>query len=125
MLIDCPECTKPVSSLASACPTCGYPVREQLEARRAADELATDRTSRRRDGELPCPFCNGRGFEMIEPEEEGERALFAWCERCEHTGRIPRVVSPRGSWAVAATLVERFVAGELDEHVDLQFVGEV
>lgn len=29
-LIDCPECRKPVSSEARACPGCGYPVAERL-----------------------------------------------------------------------------------------------
>ncbi len=29
-LINCPECEKPVSSEAHACPTCGYPVAEKL-----------------------------------------------------------------------------------------------
>lgn len=31
-LIDCPECRKPVSSEARACPSCGYPVVERLQA---------------------------------------------------------------------------------------------
>ncbi len=31
-LIDCPECRKPVSSEARACPACGYPVVEKLKA---------------------------------------------------------------------------------------------
>ncbi len=30
-LIDCPECRKPVSSEARACPACGYPVAEKLK----------------------------------------------------------------------------------------------
>jgi uncharacterized membrane protein YdbT with pleckstrin-like domain len=30
-LIDCPECRKPVSSEARACPGCGYPVVEKLK----------------------------------------------------------------------------------------------
>ncbi len=29
-LIDCPECKKPVSTEAHACPNCGYPVAEKL-----------------------------------------------------------------------------------------------
>ena len=32
-LIDCPECTKPVSDAARACPTCGFPVAEKLAAK--------------------------------------------------------------------------------------------
>ena len=60
---------------------------------------------------------------MFEPEEEGERSRFAWCERCEHTGKIPRVVSPGGTWAAAASILEAFVAGEFDEHPDLRRVG--
>jgi uncharacterized membrane protein YdbT with pleckstrin-like domain len=31
-LIDCPECKKPVSSEAHACPYCGYPVAEKVAA---------------------------------------------------------------------------------------------
>ncbi len=30
-LIDCPECRKPVSSEAHACPACGYPVADKLK----------------------------------------------------------------------------------------------
>ena len=29
-LIDCPECRKPVSTAAHACPNCGYPVADKL-----------------------------------------------------------------------------------------------
>ncbi len=29
-LIDCPECKKPVSTVAHECPNCGYPVAEKL-----------------------------------------------------------------------------------------------
>jgi hypothetical protein len=32
-LIDCPECKKPVSSEAHACPFCGYPIAERLKAK--------------------------------------------------------------------------------------------
>ncbi len=31
-LIDCPDCKKPVSSEAHACPNCGYPVAEKVDA---------------------------------------------------------------------------------------------
>lgn len=31
-LIECPECRKPVSSEARACPCCGYPVAEKIAA---------------------------------------------------------------------------------------------
>ncbi len=37
-LIDCPECGDSVSSFASACPHCGYPVSEALQE--ALDEVA-------------------------------------------------------------------------------------
>lgn len=30
-LIKCPECGKMVSSMAKACPNCGFPIRENLE----------------------------------------------------------------------------------------------
>ena len=35
-LIDCPECKKPVSSEAHACPYCGYPVAEKVGAAAAS-----------------------------------------------------------------------------------------
>jgi len=35
-LIDCPECRKPVSTAALACPYCGYPVAEKLAQQTAA-----------------------------------------------------------------------------------------
>jgi len=35
-LIDCPECQKPVSTEAHACPNCGYPVAEKLAQQPAA-----------------------------------------------------------------------------------------
>lgn len=36
-LIDCPECRKPVSTAASVCPNCGYPVAEKLAQPSAMD----------------------------------------------------------------------------------------
>ena len=30
-LIRCPECNKEVSSLAKACPNCGYPIQDKIE----------------------------------------------------------------------------------------------
>jgi hypothetical protein len=38
-LIDCPECQKPVSTSAHACPGCGYPIADKL-AREAAGDSA-------------------------------------------------------------------------------------
>src|SRR5215475_12765724 len=35
-LIECPECKKPVSSEAHACPFCGYPVAEKVAAAQPA-----------------------------------------------------------------------------------------
>jgi uncharacterized membrane protein YdbT with pleckstrin-like domain len=35
-LIECPDCSKPVSTEARACPGCGYPVAEKLQAGGAA-----------------------------------------------------------------------------------------
>lgn len=40
-LIDCPECKKPVSSEAHACPYCGYPVAEKVGAAAAATPAAS------------------------------------------------------------------------------------
>lgn len=36
-LIECPDCQKPVSSEARACPACGYPVAEKLAAQAGPD----------------------------------------------------------------------------------------
>ena len=44
-LIECPECKKPVSSEANACPFCGYPVAEKVGAN------------------LPSPTATGTGGE--------------------------------------------------------------
>jgi len=37
-LIDCPDCKKPVSTEAHACPNCGYPVAEKLAPKPATGE---------------------------------------------------------------------------------------
>ena len=37
-LIDCPECRKPVSTAAHACPSCGYPVADKLARQPATGE---------------------------------------------------------------------------------------
>ena len=36
-LIDCPDCGKPVSSIAHTCPNCGYPVAEKLARQTTTD----------------------------------------------------------------------------------------
>ena len=44
-LIDCPECRQPVSTVAKACPACGFPVAERLPpepAAPAANELLAE-----------------------------------------------------------------------------------
>ena len=41
-LISCPECTRPVSSEAAACPGCGYPVVRKRMEERARPEEAMD-----------------------------------------------------------------------------------
>jgi hypothetical protein len=45
-LIDCPECRKPVSTAAHACPNCGYPVADKLAQQPAtgADGSGPQRT---------------------------------------------------------------------------------
>ncbi len=37
-LIECPECAKPVSTAATSCPNCGYPLAEKLAQKPATDE---------------------------------------------------------------------------------------
>jgi hypothetical protein len=37
-IIDCPDCKKPVSTEAHACPNCGYPIAEKLAQQTAAGE---------------------------------------------------------------------------------------
>ena len=44
-LIVCPECRKPVSTAAQACPNCGYPVADML-ARQPATDAASPRPER-------------------------------------------------------------------------------
>lgn len=41
-LINCPECAKQVSSLARACPQCGYPVAEKAGGGGLGDGMATE-----------------------------------------------------------------------------------
>ena len=40
-IIDCPDCKKPVSTEAHACPNCGYPIAEKLAQKPATGEART------------------------------------------------------------------------------------
>jgi uncharacterized membrane protein YdbT with pleckstrin-like domain len=44
-LIECPDCRKPVSTSARACPNCGYPVAEKLAAAQQTTAAAAAPTS--------------------------------------------------------------------------------
>jgi hypothetical protein len=123
MLVTCPDCGQKVSDRARACPGCGFPIAEHLAEQVLADALATCRTSRTVLGEVDCVPCEARGFRTI-PATPDAPALFEWCSVCEHTGRVTRVRSSRGWFAVARLEVERFVGGARDEDgVLVRFLG--
>lgn len=81
-----------------------------------------DRHARVHRGEVDCPPCQGRGFSQFVGEDN--RQLFAWCDLCEHTGRVELVESSRGFYAVAARVLTTFVQGELDDGAEVVFLGE-
>jgi hypothetical protein len=116
MLIPCPECERKVSDRAAACPECGFPIREWLDERAAAQRREQARASRERVGEVDCPDCEARGFVLFDAvDEQGvTRQAFTWCGTCKHLGRVPQCRDSEGYWAVSHALLERFLAGELD-----------
>ncbi len=127
MLIACPECERKVSDRAKACPDCGFPVAEHVAERRAEEATVAERTTRVEDGETDCVACEARGFRTFKfVDEDGEsRDGFAWCEICEHSGRVVRVRSEAGYWAVRRSRLAAFIAGELDAHeTDAVSLGE-
>jgi hypothetical protein len=124
MLVSCPECAREISDRAKTCPACGFPIAEEIAARQAAK--LGDRGERKHIGEVDCPRCEARGFRTFDAIEEitGRNIkAFDWCERCEHTGRVALVQSPRGYYAVALAMLDMFIAGEHDEGDHAKFLG--
>lgn len=111
VLIECPECGRKVSDRAKACPDCGLPVAEVINEQREAQANAAARKTRVRVGEVDCPRCDARGFEML--EEDG-RQVFAWCEDCENTGRTDLYKASDGFFAVSRKQQDAFEAGTVD-----------
>lgn len=125
MLVSCPECAREVSERAVACPGCGFPIAAELAAATAASVRTTDREGRSRVGEVDCPSCDARGFRTFDEADSDGRVSqsFAWCDRCEHTGRIVLARSPRGYYAVTPNQLDAFVAGAIDEGEHATFLG--
>ncbi len=125
MLLPCPECDKQVSDRAASCPGCGFPIAEHLTSLREAEALTRDRSSREEIGEADCPHCEARGHatHTVVSEDGQETRQFSWCSHCEHSGRVPLVRSERGYWAVAFAQIAAFLAGEIDTHVGITFLG--
>lgn len=118
VLIACPECERKVSDRAKACPDCGFPVAEHVAETKAKQDAIAERETRVVDGETDCVACEARGFRTFEfaDDDGGTRDGFSWCEICEHTGRVARVKSEAGFWAVRRSRLDAFVAGQLDAH---------
>lgn len=128
MLIACPECARQVSDRAKACPDCGFPVAEHVGEQRAAAERAACLASRERVGEIDCPSCEARGFVQFETADElgHRREVFAWCDDCEHSGRVHQCRDLAGYYAVSLALLEQFLAGQVDRaDAGVSFVGTV
>ena len=125
MLVSCPECAREVSDRAVACPTCGFPIAAELAAATAASARASDRDGRVQVGEVDCPSCEARGFRTFDETQQDGRVSqsFAWCDRCEHTGRVVLARSSRGFYAVSANELDAFLAGTLDEGEHATFIG--
>ena len=125
MLLPCPECGKQVSDRATSCPGCGFPIAEHLTSAREAEAVARDRSSRTEIGEADCPHCEARGLSSrkLVTDDGEEKVEYGWCHFCEHCGRVPLVRSDRGYWAVAFAQLAPFVAGEIDTHDGIVFVG--
>jgi hypothetical protein len=127
MLVTCPDCGRDVSDRARACPGCGFPIAEHVAEQAQHAALARDRESRREIGEVDCVHCEARGFQRFAAKEPDGRTseTYAWCEVCEHTGRVTLVQGSRGYYAVARPTVESFLAGTRDDGDDLVvFLGE-
>jgi hypothetical protein len=114
MLNPCPECERPVSDRAAACPGCGFPLAEQRAAQAAAAVMLRDRATRAHVGDVDCTRCDARGFVRV-PIGDDEEGAFEWCLVCEHSGRVELCRSDRGYFAVDRVHVAAFLAGEHDD----------
>ncbi|MEM9188504.1 MAG: zinc-ribbon domain-containing protein [Myxococcota bacterium] len=121
MLISCPECGRKVSDRAKACPDCGFPVAEWVSEQTAAKAAEVARATRKDIGEVDCPYCDARGFRMVEMEGGGQG--FAWCAECEQTGRVRLFEAQDGFYAVSPTKVDEFQAGKGEEVRGIKFLG--
>ena len=73
-LINCPECGKEVSTLAAACPACGYPIAAPQSANLAECDYCKKLINR----ELTtCPFCNVQVFKSHRKQSSSDD-LYPW-----------------------------------------------
>ena len=122
VLVDCPECEHRVSDRAAACPQCGFPIADEMKARREREAEEVDRAQREHVGEVDCTICNARGFVTEGPKDRP--SAFSWCVTCEHSGRVPLVRSPKGYWAVGFTALGAFLDGEEASSPNAVYLGE-
>ena len=62
MLIKCPECGKEVSSEATSCPFCGYPIKQTIETKGLSEyEKYTEEEIREHAKEAKSYYSNARG----------------------------------------------------------------
>lgn len=116
MLISCPECERQVSDRASACPQCGFPIAEEVAKQAQQARMEQSRASRKQVGEVDCVVCEARGFRTFNfADEQGvEKEGFAWCEVCEHSGRVILCEASDGYFAVMEAKLTNFLQGEMD-----------
>jgi predicted amidophosphoribosyltransferase len=56
-LIECPECKKNVSDMASSCPDCGYPIKSTLMKARASDNILKAKERVTDSMRVSCKIC--------------------------------------------------------------------
>lgn len=60
-LTKCPECAKEVSTMATACPSCGYPIGSEFSPK--GDQLECEYCKKMINSNLSvCPYCNVQVF---------------------------------------------------------------
>ena len=68
-LVACPECTKQISTLAAACPHCGYPMQGKIVAQIKLPSLqlrnCMDCSGSGKQKE-DCPCCGGNRFRSMQ-----------------------------------------------------------
>lgn len=125
MLIECPECEKQVSDRATACPDCGFPIREWVSEQQEQQEQKEAVESRAEIGEADCIPCGARGFVMLDEGLHGHGG-FTWCSVCGHSGRVALCQAKDGYYAVSQVQLEGFLAGELGaESPGINYLGKV